>query len=58
VRAYHVAVLAFATLFVALGFALLVRTATEGGGVVGFVTGALFVVLGTGRLVLERRRSS
>ena len=56
--AYRATVVAFATLFVALGLALLVRTALEGGGVVGFVAGALFVALGVGRLVLERRRSS
>jgi hypothetical protein len=35
---------------------LIVRTAAAGGGVVGFVLGALFVTLGVGRLTLERRR--
>jgi hypothetical protein len=58
VKAYHYAVLAFSVVFVAIGFALLVRTAAEGGGVVGFVLGALFVALGVGRLTIERRRSS
>jgi len=58
VRLYRVAVLAFSVVFVVIGFALLVRTAAEGGGVVGFLLGALFVALGAGRLTLERRRSS
>jgi hypothetical protein len=55
-RLYHWSVIAFAVLFVAIGFALLVRTAAAGGGVVGFVLGALFVALGIGRLTVERRR--
>jgi hypothetical protein len=41
---------------VGLGLALLVVTALNGGGVVGFVTGALFVALGAGRLYLLRKR--
>ncbi len=56
-KAYSVAVLVFAVLFVALGFALLVRTASAGGGVVGYVLGALFVVLGVARFTLERKRA-
>jgi hypothetical protein len=56
VRVYHVVVLVFSLVFVALGFALLVRTAAEGGGVLGFVLGALFVALGVGRFSIERRR--
>jgi hypothetical protein len=39
-----------------LGFALLIRTAWRGGGVLGFVLGALFVALGSGRLYLLLRR--
>ena len=39
-----------------LGFALLIRTAWRGGGVPGFVLGALFVALGSGRLYLLLRR--
>ena len=35
---------------------LLVRTAAEGGGVVGFVLGGLFIALGVGRLMIERKR--
>jgi hypothetical protein len=53
---YRVAVILFSIAFVAIGCALLVRTAMEGGGVVGFVLGALFIVLGVGRLVVERKR--
>jgi hypothetical protein len=56
-RAYRIAVLVFSLAFVAIGLALVVRTAAEGGGVVGFLLGALFVAFGAGRLTLERRRS-
>jgi hypothetical protein len=56
VRAYSWAVVAFSIVFVALGVALLVRTAAAGGGVVGYVLGALFVVLGVARLTIERKR--
>ena len=55
-RFYHLAVVAFSIAFVAIGFALLVRTAIEGGGVLGFLLGGLFVVLGVGRLTIERAR--
>ena len=51
-KAYRRAVAVLAVTFVALGFALLVRTALAGGGTVGFVVGALFVALGTARLYL------
>ena len=54
-RVYRRAVAVFAVTFVALGFVLLVRTALAGGGSVGFVIGALFVVLGSARLWLLRR---
>ena len=52
---YRRSVLVFGILAIALGFALLVRTAYEGGGVAGYAIGALFVVLGTARLYLLRR---
>ena len=52
---YRVAVAAFAGVFIALGFALIVRTAFAGGGV-GLVLGALFVMLGAARLYLLARR--
>jgi hypothetical protein len=56
-RAYRAAVLVFSATFVVLGLALLARTAAEGGGVVGFLLGGLFVALGVGRLTLELRRT-
>jgi hypothetical protein len=55
-KAYSLAVLVFSVLFVAIGVVLLVRTAAQGGGVVGFVLGALFIILGVGRFTLERQR--
>ena len=53
---YSIAVMVFAAIFVAIGVVLLVRTATAGGGVVGYVLGALFIVLGVARFTLERKR--
>jgi len=55
-KAYHLAVVAFSLAFVCIGITLLAVTAAEGGGVVGFLLGALFVALGAGRLTIERRR--
>ena len=55
---YRRAVLGFSVVFVGIGVALLVVTAVHGGGVVGFVLGALFVALGAGRFTIERRRGS
>jgi hypothetical protein len=55
-KPYSVAVAVFSVLFVAIGLALLVRTAAAGGGVVGFVLGALFIALGVARFTLERKR--
>ena len=53
---HSLSVLAFAAIFVVIGVALLVRTAAAGGGVVGYVLGALFIVLGVARFTLERKR--
>ena len=53
---YRRAVLAFSVVFVLLGIALLAVTAANGGGVLGFVLGGLFVALGIARIQLERRR--
>jgi len=52
---YRRAVLVFGLAAIVLGFALLVRTAYEGGGTVGFAVGALFVALGTARIYLLRK---
>ena len=48
--------MALAVTIVALGFGLLIATALQGGGTSGFVIGALFVALGSGRFYLLRRR--
>jgi hypothetical protein len=53
---YRRAVMAFSVVFVGIGVALLAVTAAAGGGTVGFVLGALFIVLGVARFTLERRR--
>jgi hypothetical protein len=55
---YRRAVFVFSGLFVGIGVALLVRTASQGGGVVGYVLGGLFVALGVARIVFERQRSA
>jgi hypothetical protein len=55
-EAYRKLATLLALTIVGLGLALLVVTALHGGGLVGFVTGALFVALGAGRLYLLRKR--
>jgi hypothetical protein len=55
VSLYRNAVVVLSVAFVVIGFALLARTAVEGGGVVGFLLGGLFVALGAGRLTLALR---
>ena len=55
---YRRAILVFSGCFVLIGLALLVVTAANGGGLVGFVLGALFVALGVGRIQLERNRGT
>ncbi len=54
-RLYRSAVALLALAFVGIGVALLAATAAEGGGVIGFLLGALFVALGVGRLTLLRK---
>jgi hypothetical protein len=51
----RIAMLLAATVLV-LGFALLFQTARHGGGTAGYVIGAMFVALGSGRLYLLRKR--
>jgi hypothetical protein len=55
---YRRAILVFSGCFVLIGIALLVVTALNGGGLVGFVLGGLFVALGVGRIQLERKRGA
>ena len=52
---YRRSVFVFGILAVVLGFSLLVRTAYEGGGTIGYTLGALFIALGTARLYLLRK---
>lgn len=54
-KVYRGAVVVLALVFVGIGVALLVRTAAEGGGVLGFLLGGLFIALGIGRLTIERK---
>ena len=54
-RAYRITVVVFALAFVGIGFALLIVTALHGGGLVGFVLGALFIAAGSARLYLLLR---
>lgn len=54
-RLYRWTVAVLAVTFVGLGVALLAVTAANGGGVLGFLLGGLFVALGVGRLTLLRR---
>jgi len=55
-KVYSWGIVVFSAVFVVLGVALLVRTAAEGGGTLGFVVGALFIVLGVARMTIERKR--
>jgi len=55
VKLYRSAVAVLGLLFVGLGVALLAVTAANGGGVLGFLLGGLFVALGVGRLTLLRK---
>ena len=54
-KAYRGAIVVFAVTFIGIGIALLAVTAANGGGVLGFVLGALFLGLGAGRLTLLRK---
>ena len=54
-KLYRGAVMALAVAFVGIGVALLAVTAAQGGGVLGFLLGALFIALGVGRLTLLLR---
>ena len=45
-----------ATVITVLGFGVLISTAWHGGGTSGYIIGALFVGLGSGRLYLLGKR--
>jgi hypothetical protein len=53
--AYGRIVQIFGLIAIALGFGILVRTASQGGGV-GYIFGCLFIAVGAGRIYLLRRR--
>jgi hypothetical protein len=55
---YRRSIYVFSGIFVLIGLALLVVTAINGGGLVGFLLGGLFVALGVGRIQLERKRGT
>jgi hypothetical protein len=56
VRHYRAAVYVFGATFVVLGWVILIKTAVRGAGWTGYLFGALFIALGTGRIYLQRRR--
>jgi hypothetical protein len=51
---YRRAVVAFSAVFVVIGVALLAVTAANGGGIVGYLLGGLFVALGVARITQLR----
>jgi membrane protein YqaA with SNARE-associated domain len=53
---YRRAVFVFSGVFVGIGVALLAVTASNGGGVVGYLLGGMFIALGVARISLERKR--
>jgi len=53
--AYRGATALFGLAAIAIGVAILIQTAREGGGL-GYLIGILFVALGAGRLYLLQRR--
>ena len=53
---YRNSIAVFGVVFVGIGVALVVVTAVNGGGALGYVLGVLFVALGVGRLYLLRAR--
>ena len=55
-RLYRVIAAILALAIAVLGFGLLITTAWHGGGTSGYLIGAMFVALGSGRLYLLRKR--
>ncbi len=54
-RLHRVGTTVFGVAFVGIGVALLLVTAIHGGGITGFLLGAMFIAAGVGRLYLLRR---
>jgi len=52
---YRRGVFVFSTVMIVLGVILLVQTARQGGGTVGYTVGGLFIVLGVARLTMLRK---
>jgi uncharacterized membrane protein len=55
-RLYRVIAAMLGAAIAVLGFGLLITTAWHGGGTSGYLIGAMFVALGSGRLYLLRKR--
>jgi 4-hydroxybenzoate polyprenyltransferase len=55
-RFYRNSIAVFGVVFIGIGIALVVVTAVNGGGALGYVLGVLFAALGLGRLYLLRAR--
>jgi uncharacterized membrane protein len=55
-RLYRIIAALLAVAIAVLGFGLLITTAWHGGGTSGYLIGAMFVALGSGRLYLLRKR--
>jgi hypothetical protein len=56
VNAFHRrSAVVFGLISIGLGLALIIQTALQSGGTVGFLLGVLFLGLGCGRLYLVRR---
>jgi hypothetical protein len=53
---YRYSIYLLGAVFIALGWAILIKTAWSGGGAAGYIFGALFIALGTGRIYLQLRR--
>jgi len=53
---YRLSITITSLALIGLGVAMVIRTATAGGGVVGYLLGPLFAAAGLGRLALLRRR--
>jgi hypothetical protein len=53
---YRYGIYVIGAVFIALGWAILIKTVWLGGGMAGYVFGALFIALGTGRIYLQLRR--